>query len=363
MPPRVLPRLPGGSVLTIGLTPVFAHHALYPDPRTSPAALTPSHAPALSIEDPRRPLAALPTPSIPTLVYPRPSLPPSLALPDLRGLSLDLALVSPNLTLGRLPGGLVQRLLPLASPSRPLDTFPRPPCRPLRLRLDMTASRPVVVTIPDPHPHRIWTSTAPRSGACPSCSAHGRGFDRLGARPVHAACRAPSESRAGATVGHCPSRGIALHSAYPFDPAGAPRLEPRCCASAPAGFCVLVPCFPEPHPADMTDASSPRGPNASPTNSSTSSTSPWMTCRDPRKPLSPATRLVQAREKAAARAQRARDKAKRASELDQPAIVQGLRSILKQRKVFEACACGTAKRSRAWRFASSPSSAKRCRSW
>ncbi len=53
----------------------------------------------------------------------------------------------------------------------------------------------------------------------------------------------------------------------------------------------------------------------------------------PRAP-SPATRLVQARKTAAARAQRARDKARRAHELDQ-AIVHGLRSILRQRRVYE----------------------------
>lgn len=55
---------------------------------------------------------------------------------------------------------------------------------------------------------------------------------------------------------------------------------------------------------------------------------------DAPKALSPATRLVQARKTAAARAQRARDKAKRAAELD-AAIVAGLRSILRQRRVYE----------------------------
>ncbi|MBE7197319.1 MAG: hypothetical protein INR70_05900 [Parafilimonas terrae] len=55
---------------------------------------------------------------------------------------------------------------------------------------------------------------------------------------------------------------------------------------------------------------------------------------DAPRPPSPATRLVQTRKTAAARAQRARDKARRAHELDQ-AIVQGLRSILRQRKVYE----------------------------
>ncbi|MEH3143994.1 MAG: hypothetical protein PGN34_01230 [Methylobacterium frigidaeris] len=55
---------------------------------------------------------------------------------------------------------------------------------------------------------------------------------------------------------------------------------------------------------------------------------------DPPKTASPATRLVQARKTAAARAQRARDKARRAHELD-AAIVAGLRSILRARKVYE----------------------------
>ncbi|GAB6842999.1 hypothetical protein HNR00_003080 [Methylorubrum rhodinum] len=53
----------------------------------------------------------------------------------------------------------------------------------------------------------------------------------------------------------------------------------------------------------------------------------------PRAP-SPATRLTVSQAKARGRAQRARDKAKRAHELD-AAIVQGLRSILRQRKVYE----------------------------
>lgn len=52
------------------------------------------------------------------------------------------------------------------------------------------------------------------------------------------------------------------------------------------------------------------------------------------KPPSPATRLAQARKTAAARAQRARDKARRSHELD-AAIAQGLRSIMRQRKVYE----------------------------
>lgn len=59
------------------------------------------------------------------------------------------------------------------------------------------------------------------------------------------------------------------------------------------------------------------------------------------KPLSPATRLVKARKTAAARAQRARDKARRAHELD-AAIVAGLRSTLRQRKVYERLRDGEA---------------------
>lgn len=51
-------------------------------------------------------------------------------------------------------------------------------------------------------------------------------------------------------------------------------------------------------------------------------------------PLSPATRLTQSQENARKRAQRARAKAKRVHELD-AAIAQGLRSIMRQRKVYE----------------------------
>ncbi len=60
----------------------------------------------------------------------------------------------------------------------------------------------------------------------------------------------------------------------------------------------------------------------------------------PRAP-SPATRLAKSQEKARGRAQRARDKARRAHELD-AAIVQGLRSILRHRKVFERMKDGEA---------------------
>lgn len=56
--------------------------------------------------------------------------------------------------------------------------------------------------------------------------------------------------------------------------------------------------------------------------------------KTPAKPASPATRLAASQEKARSRAQRARDKAKRAAELDS-AIADGLRGILRQRKVFE----------------------------
>ncbi|BCM83577.1 hypothetical protein [Methylobacterium indicum] len=51
-------------------------------------------------------------------------------------------------------------------------------------------------------------------------------------------------------------------------------------------------------------------------------------------PLSPATRLTQSQENARKRAQRARAKAKRLHELD-AAIVQGLRSIMRARRVYE----------------------------
>ncbi|SFV16756.1 hypothetical protein SAMN02799631_06509 [Methylobacterium sp. 174MFSha1.1] len=51
-------------------------------------------------------------------------------------------------------------------------------------------------------------------------------------------------------------------------------------------------------------------------------------------PLSPATRLTQSQENARKRAKRARDKARKVHELD-AAIAQGLRSILRQRKVYE----------------------------
>ncbi len=54
----------------------------------------------------------------------------------------------------------------------------------------------------------------------------------------------------------------------------------------------------------------------------------------PARLASPATRLKRSQENAKARAQRARDKAKRAAELD-AAIAQGLRSILRQRRVYE----------------------------
>ena len=51
-------------------------------------------------------------------------------------------------------------------------------------------------------------------------------------------------------------------------------------------------------------------------------------------PRSPAARLARARRRAAARSQRARDKARRAHELDR-AIADGLRSALRQRKVYD----------------------------
>ncbi|MBE7196329.1 MAG: hypothetical protein INR70_00800 [Parafilimonas terrae] len=54
----------------------------------------------------------------------------------------------------------------------------------------------------------------------------------------------------------------------------------------------------------------------------------------PAKPASPATRLSVSQEKARGRAQRARDKARRAAELDS-AIVEGLRSVSRRRKVLE----------------------------
>ena len=53
-----------------------------------------------------------------------------------------------------------------------------------------------------------------------------------------------------------------------------------------------------------------------------------------RKTPSPATRLANSQANARARAQRARDKAKKAAELD-AAIAQGLRSVLRARKVYE----------------------------
>ena len=54
----------------------------------------------------------------------------------------------------------------------------------------------------------------------------------------------------------------------------------------------------------------------------------------PSKTASPATRLKQTQANARARAQRARDKARRAAELDS-AIVEGLRSVSRRRKVLE----------------------------
>jgi hypothetical protein len=54
----------------------------------------------------------------------------------------------------------------------------------------------------------------------------------------------------------------------------------------------------------------------------------------PAKTPSPATRLAKAQEKARGRAQRARDKARRAAELDS-AIVEGLRSVSRRRKILE----------------------------
>ncbi len=54
----------------------------------------------------------------------------------------------------------------------------------------------------------------------------------------------------------------------------------------------------------------------------------------PAKPASPATRLTASQEKARSRAQRARDKAKRATELDS-AIADGLRSVMRRRRVLE----------------------------
>jgi hypothetical protein len=62
---------------------------------------------------------------------------------------------------------------------------------------------------------------------------------------------------------------------------------------------------------------------------------------DPRRAASPATRLVQARKTAAARAQRDRDKARRAHELD-AAIVAGGRSIMRSRKIYERLRDGEA---------------------
>ncbi|AWV16729.1 hypothetical protein A3862_15490 [Methylobacterium sp. XJLW] len=54
----------------------------------------------------------------------------------------------------------------------------------------------------------------------------------------------------------------------------------------------------------------------------------------PARPASPATRLAKSQENARGRAQRSREKAKRAAELDS-AIADGLRGILRARKVFE----------------------------
>lgn len=54
----------------------------------------------------------------------------------------------------------------------------------------------------------------------------------------------------------------------------------------------------------------------------------------PARAASPATRLKRSQENAKARAQRARDKAKRAAELDS-AIADGLRSVMRRRKVLE----------------------------
>lgn len=51
-------------------------------------------------------------------------------------------------------------------------------------------------------------------------------------------------------------------------------------------------------------------------------------------PLSPATRLSVSQENARKRAKRARDKARKVHELD-AAVAQGLRSILRQRLVYE----------------------------
>lgn len=51
-------------------------------------------------------------------------------------------------------------------------------------------------------------------------------------------------------------------------------------------------------------------------------------------PLSPAARLTVSQENARKRAKRARDKARKMHELD-AAIAQGLRSIMRQRKVYE----------------------------
>ncbi len=62
----------------------------------------------------------------------------------------------------------------------------------------------------------------------------------------------------------------------------------------------------------------------------------------PAKPASPASRLKQSQAKAAARAQRARDKARRSAELD--SAIAGLRaaSILRQRKALERMRDGEA---------------------
>lgn len=61
----------------------------------------------------------------------------------------------------------------------------------------------------------------------------------------------------------------------------------------------------------------------------------------PAKPASPATRLANSQANARARAQRARDKARRTAELDS-AIADGLRGILRQRKALERMRDGEA---------------------
>lgn len=139
-------------------TPAPGPFALIEGPRAVVALSPPVLVPAPFIEGPG---AILPASYAGSTVLPRVSTPsfapvvlaaawPSLDVPP--GPSSSVS--APDLH----PSSRERRTAPSTSPPFP-DRFARSPAVPDRrcaMRLDMTDSLPIVVTVPDPHPHRIW---------------------------------------------------------------------------------------------------------------------------------------------------------------------------------------------------------------